>query len=423
MKKIIKLFILTGLCVACSDFFPQKDKSSPTGGGPQKPITLPGKAEIDPKACDYGAIQSQDPRQQFIWSMSTQWSCPRVVEFRYYMTLLRISSETLCLDNPLPTAQQDLEHNWHNAINAFEKLAANPFGPMHAESNKLGMEIYSWPNYNKFALNAEYIKAHEQGADYQMRLASSRKGLSAIESLIYNKNALLKPGLNGRQRPEETAFNALPDAERMKARCVVLKGMMDDVASRTEDLYGQWAASGKAYPRQLLPRIQADETKMILNEISDGLIYLEKFKDYKLGLPLGLNTRCREAKCPDDVEHALSGAGLSALRANIDGVKAAFLGVKGPGFKDLLNNVGRDALANKMSELLTQMEVSVGEMESQGSLRNQVAATDKATCSDGNSPAAICRLYFQTREFVSLFKADFMSALDLQPPRTDADND
>ncbi len=422
MKKLMKVFVLASLCVACSDFFPG-GKSANEDARPGLSGGLPDKAELDEKACDYGRLDSSDLRQQFVWTLSTQWICPKVSEFRYYVTLLRLSSRLSCTENAPSGIEKDVDRNWYGAIQAYERLAANPFGPMHAESNKLGMEIYSWPNYNRFALNAEYLKAVDQGDNYVMHLAPSRKGFSAIESLIFNRQATLKPGLSGKLRADEVAFNALGESERRKARCTVLKSMVNDVALHTEELYSAWASGAGAYPRQLAARMKSNETQMILNEISDGMIYVEKLKDYKIGLPLGLNTRCREQKCPDDVEHALSGAGVESLRANLDGLRAGFEGFKGPGFKDLLSAVGRGPLAQQMSIWLEQMDASIKEIEAQGPLRDQVASTDKTICIDASSPSAVCRLYFQSAGFLALFKADFMSALNLQPPRTDADND
>jgi hypothetical protein len=422
MKTWFKAFFLAALCVACSDFFP-RDQVTAKDGGQQKPVGLPDKAEIDPKACSYGTLDSGDPREQFVWTMSTQWVCPKVTEFRYDVTLLRLSGDLLCVENAPSTIEDDLQRNFYAALHVFEKLSANPYGPLRADSNKLGMEIYSYPNNNRFALNAEYLKANEQGDAYKMLLAPSRKGLSAIESLIFNREALLKPGTSGRLSPKETAFNALPAEKRAQARCIVVKSMINDLAARAEDLYSQWSNNGQAYPRQLLARMKGGETQMILNEISDGMIYVERVRDYKLGLPLGLNSRCMDEKCPEEVENAASGASIQSLIANLEGLKTAFLGFKGPGFRDLLVAVGREPLAAQMADVLQKMDESLKEIAQQGSLSEQVVSTDKAVCVDANSPVAVCRMYYQATDFLNLFKSDFLSALNLQPPRTDADND
>jgi hypothetical protein len=422
MKTWFKIFFLAILCVACSDFFP-RDQVKDGGGGQQKTIGLPDKAEIDPKACSYGTLDSNDLRERFVWTMSTQWVCPKVSEFRYDVTLLRLASDLLCVENAPSTVEDDLQRNFYTTLNVFEKLAANPYGPLRADSNKLGMEIYSYPNNNRFALNAEYLKANDQGEGYEMRLAPSRKGLSAIENLIFNREAILKPRANGKLSPKESAFNALPIEKRAQARCLVLRSMVNDLAARAEDLYLQWSNHGQAYPRQLLTRMKSGETQMILNEISDGMIYIERVKDYKLGLPLGLNSRCLADKCPEEVENAASGASIQSLIANQEGLKAAFLGFKGPGFRDLLVAVGKEPLATRMADVLQRMDESLKEMTQQRSLSEQVASTEKATCVDANSALAVCRMYYQATDFLNLFKSDFLSALNLQPPRTDADND
>lgn len=422
MKKHFQVALLILVLAACSDFFPERviEREAPAA---KTAKDLPQKAVSDANACAYGELTEGDVRHQFLWNLATKSVCPKVQEFRYNLTLLRLSAQQACLNPANKRSQNTMQHLWFGTIASFQYLIANPMEPLRASSGKLGMEIYAWPNANKFSLNAEYIKASQQDAAYTMQLAPSRKGLAQIERLIFNPQAQLSPGLSGRFRPEEDAFNALPLERRQRARCLVLSQMIDDVAIQTETLYQEWDAGQKQYPRQMLARLKGGSLPMVLNEVSDGLFYLEKVKDFKLGLPLGQNARCRLDRCPEEIELLISGAGIEALRANYDAFRAGLSGEHGPGFLDLVRAVGRTDLAQTMQNLIDGMELSLKDVEAAGDLRAQVEAVDKAQCADIHSSIPICRFFFQYKAFSTLYRSDFMTALNLNPPRTEADND
>lgn len=425
MKNLFKVLALVLVLVACSDFFPEKvvERSGPpvnSRGG------LPEKAVLDEKACAYGELADQDSRRQFLWTLATQSVCPKVRDFRYNLTLLRLSAQQLCLDQPSLRNERALDLNWYGTIASYQYLVANPMEPLRmkgANGTGLDMEIYSWPANNKYALNAELIKASQTGDNYVMNLAPSRKGLTAVEKLVFNKESLLPAGLNGRLRPEEEAFNALPKPERQRARCLVLNRMLEDTGRQAEILYAEWDASQKQYPRKMLQKLVSGSAPMVMNEVSDGLFYLEKVKDFKLGLPLGLNARCLKDRCPEEIEHALSGAGIEALRANFEALRAAMVGVHGPGFLNLVREVGRPDVAATMENMINGMELALKDVEAAGDLKAQVMSADKAQCNDVSSPVPVCRLFWYYKNFSVVFRTDFATALNLNPPRNETDND
>lgn len=423
MKNKIKILALVSLLMACSDFFPDRGDHSGTGKQTDRGGSSPEKVTIDEKACEYGELASADTTRQFLWNLATKNICPRVREFRYHLAQLRTATDQLCVDPDNYRIERDVLNSWYNTVSTFEYLIANPMEPLRANNGRLGMEIYSWPNHNKYSLNAELLKAAEQGEAYSMQLASSRKGLVAVEKLIFNKQAILPPGSSGRLRPEEEAFNALPKDKRQQARCIVLRHMLNDAAVQAEALYSEWDAHQKQYPREMLRRLDSGAQSMVLNEISDGLFYLEKVKDFKLGQPLGLNARCRLDRCPEDIEMVISGASTEALRQNFEAFRAGMIGVGGPGFLSLVRDVGRGDLADSMTAQIEQIDATLKEVEQLGDFKQQVLNMDKAQCQNAESSVPVCRLYFQWKNFSATYRSDFMTALNLNPPRTDADND
>jgi hypothetical protein len=425
MKNLFKVLALVLVLVACSDFFPEKvverngPPVNPSGG-------LPEKAVLDEKACAYGELADKDSRRQFLWNLATKSVCPKVRDFRYNLTLLRLSAQQLCLGQPTLRDERALDLNWYGTMAAYQYLVANPMEPLRmkgANGTGLDMEIYSWPANNKHALNIELIKASRDGDAYVMNLAPSRKGLTAVEKLVVNKEVILPPGLSGRLRPEEEAFNALPKDQRQRARCVVLNRMIEDIGRYTETLYSEWDASQKQYPRRMLQKLVGGSAPMVLNEVSDGLFYLEKVKDFKLGLPLGLNARCLKDRCPEEIELALSGAGVEALRANFEALRDGMIGTQGPGFLNLVREVGRADVANNMENIIQGMELALKDVELAGDLTAQLMSADKAQCNDVSSPVPLCRLFWHYKNFSVIFRSDFATALNLNPPRSETDND
>ena len=425
MKNMIQVIVLVLVLVACSDFFPEKvverngSQGNPPGGFPEKAV-------LDEKACAYGELADQDSKRQVLWTLATKAVCPKVRDFRYGLTLLRLSAQKLCLGQPSLRIERALELNWYETIAAYQYLVANPMGPLQMKGPNgtgLDMEIYSWPAHNRFALNAELIKASRQGDAYVMNLAPSRKGLTAVEKLVFNKDSVLPAGLGGRLRPDEEAFNALPKEDRQRARCLVLNRMLEDTSRHAETLYAEWDASQKQYPRQMLQKLSGASAPMVLNEVSEGLFYLEKVKDFKLGLPLGLNARCLKERCPEEVELALSGAGVEALRANFEALRTAMIGTNGLGFLSLVREVGRPDVATTMESMINGMELAMKDVEAAGDLTAQVMSADKAQCSDVNSPTPLCRLFWHYKNFSVIFRTDFATALNINPPRNETDND
>lgn len=424
MKRAIGFLILVSMCVACSDFFPRGTVDVGNGAGKSTPIAIPDKATIDPQACEYGEFQSDDARAQFLWTVTSKTLCPRVREFRYYMTLLRLATDQMCVAEDEGNAEKDLAYLWNRTIASYEYLAANPMGPLSADMRRLGMEIYAWPDVNRFAAKAEVMKAHKQGAEYTMNLTPARKGLASIELLIANPEMILEPGPSTELKPTEIEFNALSVSQRRAARCTVLKAYLNDAAVYTEELYTVWSATGGAYPRQVLSRIQGGEAQVVLNELSDGLYYMEKVKDFKLGLPLGLSARCTEPKCPENVEHLRSGQGIPALLANFNAFNDAMFGADGGvGFVALLRGVSRDDLADLLTLKVKGIRESLMELEAGPTLDKQVLAVDKASCVDMASPAPSCKVFFQLKDLMAFWKSDVLAALDLQQPKAELDGD
>lgn len=422
-KKIYLLVALLLSTTSCKDYLtPSRPTGMPTG--PVNKGDLPDQPSLDAKACEYLDPQIDEPSQKMVWALVVKSQCPKIVDLRYQMTALRNSLGQLCGGGG-SRAQRDLEYHFEGAVSALQFLLGNPFGPLRQDSARLSMEIYSWPNYNRFALNYEILKAHQLGSGYSFNSAPSRKGFAAIEALIANVNGVLAPGPSGQLREEERAFNELGKSERLAARCRVLSAMIEDASVRVEELFRSVHAREGRYPEWLLERMRKGESQMVLNEVSDGLFYLEKVKDFKLGVPLGLSPRCVQDKCPEQMEFPHGDLGLLALRQNLEGFRMAMAGVEhAPGFEQLLRNVHRGDVAEKLSQQIEHAMTLLAEVEEAGSFRDQLAQLNKSECTaDAAQGPTLCRLYFELKSLTALFKSDFLTALNLQPPRTDADND
>lgn len=420
--KLIILVALVGVTVACSDFFKGKTVDSEMGVRPTNPSGLPDKATVDPRACEYGEFEAADSRQDLLWNLTSQTLCPKVREFRYYVTLLRLSVDQSCVGGDQKNADQDVMYLWGKTTMTLEYLLANPLGPMQDNMKRLAMEIYAWPDFNRWSTKWEVMKAHELGDGYTMNLAPSRKGLASVEYLLSNPDMIVEKGPGTAWRPGEQEFNALPFNDRRAARCRVLKALLNDVGTFTEELYNAWSATGGAYPVAVLQRVRNGEAQTVLNELSDGLYYIEKMKDFKLGYPLGLNQRCASAVCPEAVEFKGTGLGVPALRQNLEAFRDAAVGPSG--FADQLIEVGRPELAVTLRERVASIDAALADLEATGeTLDQRVLKLDKALCVDASSPEPACRGFFALRDLMSFWKSEVLSALDLQQPRNESDGD
>jgi predicted lipoprotein len=233
---------------------------------------------------------------------------------------------------------------WKETSLSWAALQATRLGPIADLSTRIGF----WP------VRPNLIEQGLAGTD---RLDSNRlsaltpaaaKGLPAVEWLLFSQSS-------------EAALAALQDSVKGPRQGEYLAAAATDIRRAAAFIEAEWkGATGSAFADPA-PATRYPTTQMAVEELIKGLVAtLEDMKNAKVLTPSGAKSDGRPQ--PDLVESPYAGLSLEILRANLDGVEAAFTGQGLPGrgtginayMEDLGSEVpGRivDAIAKSRSAL------------------------------------------------------------------------
>ena len=188
------------------------------------------------------------------------------------------------------------------------------------------------------------VRSEQAGYDITTRTAS-RKGLDAIEYILFNDN------LNHRCTQfgsEPEGWNDRTEQSRKVARCEYANLAALDLIDGAQLLVDAWQGNqgyGEVLKQAGEPGSQFPDVHDAVNDVSDALFYIDTLtKDAKLATPLGLFANdCGLEPCVDNVESLFARHSLENVLNNIRGLRLLFRG--GPsqdnvGFDDYLIDVG-----------------------------------------------------------------------------------
>ena len=317
-------------------------------------------------------------------------------------------------------AMQNLaKQSWRDAMAVWQMAEVMQLGPLLDNNNSLRNKIYSWPNTSACAVDQDVVLAEQGGYDISTRTAS-RKGLDAIEYLLFNPNLNHSCTVFGTQ-PQD--WDNRTEENRTAARCALAKIVAADLVSNGEELLTAWngTATAQGYADILKNAGQVDsifsDVHDAVNDVSDAIFYTDTLtKDAKLATPLGMVANdCGLVPCVENVESRFAFNSLQNIINNIQGLNMIFLGGEtdsGVGFEDYLIDVGAAETATQMrgdltvvSEFATALQQSLSELLAQ-------------------DPQQVQQVHDQLKKVTDNMKTDFIQSLALELPATSAgDND
>jgi predicted lipoprotein len=326
-----------------------------------------------------------------------------------------VTSQTTDTD----TRQMSAKQSWRDAMAVWQIAEVMQIGPLLDNNNALRNKIYSWPNTSACALDQDVVLAEQ--ADYNISTrTASRKGLDAIEYLLFNPNLDHSCTVFG---TDPQGWNNRTDEDRKVARCGLAKIAATDLVSNTEELLTAWngTANVQGYADILKNAGQQDSifsnAQDAVNDVSDAIFYIEKFtKDAKLATPLGVFANdCGLVACAENVESRFAYHSLQNIISNIQGLNMIFLGGEtdaGVGFEDYLLDVGAtDTAAQMRGDLAEVIEFA---------LSLQTTLSDLLV----QDPEQVQEVHDQLKDVTDNMKTDFIQRLALELPATSAgDND
>ncbi|WP_133405513.1 imelysin family protein [Parashewanella tropica] len=311
------------------------------------------------------------------------------------------------------SAKQAAQNSWGAAMGVWQQAELMQIGPILDNDKLLRDRIYSWPNINSCAVDYDvtfFRSGTVNGAPYDItRRLPSRKGLGALEYLLFNDNLnhSCKTG-------SPDGWANLTDNQKKIARCEFATEVAKDLANNASNLVTVWNNYVPTLKEAGSTGNPFKNEHEAVNRLSDAMFYLDKAtKDGKLGKPLGLQVNaCGAEACPEDVESKFAEKSLAHIINNLRGFDRLLQGESGIGFTAYLKDVGAKDTADAM---VADVQKAIVNAEAyQVSLKKALQDnSDQVTETHG-----------KVKNVTDKLKTDFINRLALELPKTSAgDND
>lgn len=425
---VIFLVGISGAFVGCTDYTddiqsPKKEENDYGSGGGSH--VLPPELQ-KPNEGDFS-------EQKMLVNIGLNVILKNVEEF--YVEARRLKRDISDRCAKLKSGVQEQSHlvrvqeQWKKTMLAYHRLDAIPIGPL--ADKKFANNIYSWPTVNFCGIDLEVARLAKGAGESDLPI--NKKGLGALEYLLYSRSDRTECP-DSLLNKDAVEWVKKIELEKTIDRCAYEEKVLSDLEERARNLHSEWDISQKNYSKTLIDNTKYENTRMAINAMTDALFSIEVIKDTKLGLPLGIIEGCDDpsGKCPQFVEHSLSGLALESIEAQIMTFKEAFYGsvsplVKAFGFDDYLIYKGHAGLVDNFSGVFKKVDQSILATQSKGALQELIASVDKTNCvleSPLLSQQTPCQLFYDIRELSILLKVEFLTVLSLDMPATfQGDND
>lgn len=320
-------------------------------------------------------------------------------------------------------ATEEARAAWAKAIALWEQaevIRVGPAGPSDLpEGQDLRDLIYSWPLVSRCLVEQTLVAKAYESESFSATALINVRGLAAAEYLLFYE------GTDNACSPSASinasgTWAAIEPAELADRKAIYAAVVASDVAAKARAVADAWdpahgdfgarlaAAGGGGSP------FASDQ--LALNAVSDGMFYIEKeVKDLKLGRPLGL-VDCPGASCPEAVESRYARVARDHVRNNLVGFRRVFAGCDEGGqrgFDNLLTAMGAGPVADRMSD----------DIEAAIAAADALADADLIHALEVDR-AGVERLHAALKRITDTLKTDFVTVLDLEPPKViEGDND
>lgn len=302
------------------------------------------------------------------------------------------------------------------AMDSWQVVELMQFGPT-GRSTVLGGKdfrdnIYAWPLFSRCAVEEEVVSRGYESATFGTTLLANRRGLGALEYLLYYQGADTACTATS---PAYTPWMALDAADKDARKLAYAARAARDVAERAVALAASWAVDGGNFPQTLRTAGPGNAvyptTQDALNSVTNAIFYVEsEVKDMKLAGPLGVDMlACPSDVCPRLLESKFGHRSKANLSRNLDGLRRLLEGCgrehSGLGFDDLLGALGAGALADALRMRAQAAEAALAAIEE--------ADLDQALMADQASVRAV---YDAVKSITDLLKTEFATVLDIELP-------
>jgi len=366
----------------------------------------------------------EGPRAEVLAHLGEDVVVPTLVDFQSRAAELETATAALAGSPDDTGLRADAQAAWVAAMDVWQEAELMQVGPAGAMFETPGGDdfrdqIYPWPDLRLCSIDELTVSDAHDDAEALAAEAPSRRGLGALEYLLYvettDNNCSPLSEIN-----DAGTWDGLIDEipGRRAAMAAALSVLVSDLA---DDLVGRWTAAPEPFLGAFTDPASGvyGSAQTGLNAVSDALFYIEtETRNMKLGETAGINVSCDADTCPESRESRFADRSKEHILANVRGFRRMFFGgdesIDGPspGFDDLLAGMGAGDVAMRMDTAVADAAEAVAAIP--GTLGTAV----------DESPTEVETAYQAVRQIDEILETEVLAVLGLSVPQSiPADND
>lgn len=341
-------------------------------------------------------------------------------------------------DGADPEALSAAQDAFRDTVDSLERVEVLQLGPAARSGTNdpqpgamdIRDQIYAYPERVIFQIDCRALS----GGDVDASTRIDAKGFGALEHLLFNE-------VDADAANNANCTDGSVDVDQ--ARAAYASRVADFTAQQAARLRQEWEPNGDdfadAFASAGAGSMVYNRPQDALNALSLALFYVEKeTKDRKVACPTGIGASGLSCPEPDvsRAEFPFAQASAPALIANLAVFREVFEGADGgEGLNALLEGIGREDIANDLSNALAAA-ISLGQrIESEGGFEAAIQDIDSSSaCNNASSVAQnpdqeavaplACAMHGRLKAVTDIFRGDVVGALNLAVPQgAAADND
>jgi predicted lipoprotein len=337
-----------------------------------------------------------------------------------------------------PEALSAAQNAFRDTVDSLERVEVLQLGPAARSGTNdpqpgamdIRDQIYAYPERVLFQIDCRALS----GADVDASTRIDAKGFGALEHLLFNE-------VDADAANNASCTDGSVDVDQ--ARAAYASRVADFMAQQATRLRQEWEREGDDFAGDFASAgagsMVYDRPQDALDALSLALFYVEKeSKDRKVACPTGIGASGLSCPEPDvsRAEFPFAQQSGPALLANLAVFRDVFTGADGgEGLNALLEGIGRQDIANDLSNAV-EAAISLGQrIESEGGFEAAIQDIDSSSACNNASSVALnpeqepvaplaCAMHGRLKAVTDIFRGDVVGALDLAVPQgAAADND
>ena len=310
------------------------------------------------------------------------------------------------------------------AMRSYHFTEAFQIGFIARDGGELSKDLYSHRGANTYLIDKDVAK-RQKNPSYSFKKNTYQVGFSSLEYLIYEDTLMNQCSSCGEGVLEN--WNRISREEKLESRCQYMLFVSHLLLEGVESLRQAWEPVEGDITLSETYRNDFKVVKKFASKLIHGMnFFSEQVKDYRLGVPSGINyDACGFDSCPDQSEHPMSKDSIYSLIYSARGLWAIFTGEplgasrEGYGFEEWLFESGHGDLVGRFKESLLSFIQNLEKLKDHTHLEALAQDVVYRECKETtveNRKVEICALYRDAEKVMNIYWSELLLAADFGRP-------